>query len=378
METKGKISLFRLKSAGLNGVKIDTCNHSELHVTFTPLENESVDNFIERFLQWINSSDVQIVRHEIFGGLQLREKLLSELNKKTGGIKWPILWSQGIKSVNPDIICGMNLMAVGGTPVTTIKHNGNIVGCSFYDGYAKNFILGELYPNNVNASRAEQVAELFEIIENILESVSLNYSNVIRTWFFLDDINSWYDDFNKVRTTFYKKHRVFDGVVPASTGIAGINYKNSAVMAGAWAVQSNNSSFGYKEVASPLQCPAPCYGSSFSRAVEIFNPEFKRLFISGTASIQQDGKSAFISDINGQINLTMQVVEAILKSRGMTFSDISRSTGYFKNYKDTPAFNDWKNRNSVSDFPIVYTQADVCRPELLFEIEADALVLNKG
>lgn len=378
MEHKGKISLRSFKSAGLNGVRLDTWNHSEWHVTFTPCKNESVEGFTERFIQWINSSNAQIVRHEIFGGLQLREQFLLELNKKTQGIKWPIIWSQGIKSVNSDIICGMNIMAVGNTPVSKIEYDGNIVGCSYHDGYARNFILGELYPKNVNAARPEQVAELFEIIQHILESVSLNYSNVIRTWFFLDDINSWYGDFNKVRTAFYKKHGVFDGVVPASTGIAGINYKNSAVMAGVWAVQSTHSEFGYKEVLSPLQCPAPCYGSSFSRAVEVFNPEFKRLFISGTASIKQDGHSAFIEDINGQIDLTMQVVDAILKSRGMSFSDISRSTGYFKNFKDTYAFDDWKAKYSTSDFPIIYTQADVCRPELLFEIEADALAINQS
>lgn len=378
MEVKGKIGLYRFKSAGLTGVRLDTCNHTEWHATFTPLKGESAADFIDRFARWVNSINGSIVRKEIFGGLALRKNLLPILDKKIGGIKYPILWTQGEKSVNSDCICGINAMAVAGTKVTSIEHNGNVVGCSFNDGYAEHVILGELYPKNVKASRQEQVAEVFEHIEKILESVSMSYSNVVRTWFFLDDINSWYGEFNKVRTAFYKARGVFDCVVPASTGIAGVNFKNAAVMAGVWAVRSEHNEFSYKEVPSPLQCPAPCYGSSFSRAVEMVNPGFRRLFISGTASIKLDGDSAFIDDVHGQINLTMKVVEAILKSRGMDFHNISRSTGYFKHLKDVPEFEKWRTSTSGADFPIVFTQADVCRPELLFEIEADALLLNQG
>jgi enamine deaminase RidA (YjgF/YER057c/UK114 family) len=123
-------------------------------------------------------------------------------------------------------------------------------------------LLGNLYPSNINAEKTEQVGELLEQIEVVLKSALMDYSNVIRTWFYLDDILSWYLPFNTVRTDFYQKRNVFDNIVPASTGISGSNFYKAAVSAAVWATQPECDAFSKKEVLSPLQCPAPCYGSS--------------------------------------------------------------------------------------------------------------------
>jgi len=352
--------------------QIATSRYSEFHLTAFPSKNETAADVVERLIKWVKENHVTIVRNDILGGLSMHDEILERFEKGLGTLDWPILWTQGSQEIDKDLR-GINIMAVKDTPVSNIKYGDKIVGRSFSDGYARHLLLGNLYPSNIKAARTEQVSELLEQIETILKSALMDYSNIVRTWFYLDNILLWYDDFNKVRTNFFKKRNVFDNVVPASTGISGSNFYKAAVSAGVWAVKPEDEAFSIREVPSPLQCPAPCYGSSFSRAIELANPELKRIFISGTASIDQNGSTAHINNIDSQIKLTMLVVEAILKLKGMDFKNLTRSIAYFKDLKQCDAFERWISKYDISRFPTVITQADVCRDNLLFEIEADAI-----
>jgi hypothetical protein len=62
----------------------------------------------------------------------------------------------------------------------------------------------------------------------------------------------------------------------------------------------------------------------------------------------------------------------MLASRGMDLLDITRAVVYFKDIQDAPLFARWCLDNEVANLPSVALQTDVCREELLFEIEVDA------
>jgi hypothetical protein len=64
-----------------------------------------------------------------------------------------------------------------------------------------------------------------------------------------------------------------------------------------------------------------------------------------------------------------------LASRGFNFSDVTRATAYFKNLQDAPAFDFWRENQGLKPFPLIATQSTICRGELLFEIELDAIAL---
>jgi hypothetical protein len=68
----------------------------------------------------------------------------------------------------------------------------------------------------------------------------------------------------------------------------------------------------------------------------------------------------------------MEVVAAILQSRNFSFSDISRATAYFRRRADAWAFTEWCAKNGHTSMPVVVVHCDVCRDDLLFELEADA------
>jgi enamine deaminase RidA (YjgF/YER057c/UK114 family) len=102
-------------------------------------------------------------------------------------------------------------------------------------------------------------------------------------------------------------------------------------------------------------------------------PDCRRLLVSGTASIAPGGQTAHVGDPRRQIELTMEVVEAILRAREMTLADTTRATVYFKSAADLPLFAAWCARHSCDTLPAVHACCDICRDDLLFEIELDAL-----
>ena len=122
---------------------------------------------------------------------------------------------------------------------------------------------------------------------------------------------------------------------------------------------------------SPLQCGAPRYGSSFSRAVEIDTEFSRRVIISGTASIEPGGATARAGDIGGQVELTMRVIGEILKSRGMGFSDTVRAIVYCQRPEFYEEFKKWRAQ-SGAEIPHCPSFSTVCRSDLLFEVELDA------
>jgi enamine deaminase RidA (YjgF/YER057c/UK114 family) len=236
--------------------------------------------------------------------------------------------------------------------------------------------LGNLVPSNPSVSKSAQSQELFEQMENALLETGMDMTNVVRTWLFLDDILSWYGEFNDIRTGFFREKKLLNGLLPASTGIGGRNPVGAAIVGGAWAVQATDDSVAVRAVPSPQQCSSLEYGSTFSRAVLIDMPAGRRLLVSGTASIESNGRSAHVGDLRKQIALTMEVAHAILASRGFNFSDVTRATAYFRNIHDAPAFDAWRQEQKVGPFPLVVAESTICRDELLFEIELDALVVR--
>ena len=276
---------------------------------------------------------------------------------------WPVTWLRG----NP-ALPGVHLHAVKGVPVERLTFAGRVVGSVFNDGVARHCRLGGLRPVSTTESPAGQARATFELLEAALRDAGMTFANVARTWFYLDEILAWYGDFNKVRDEFFRKRNVFDGLVPASTGIGGANIDGTALVAGAYAVTGGQ----LTAVPSPLQCPALKYGSSFSRAVELKMLDHSRLWVSGTASIAPGGETVHVGDVPGQIALTMQVVAAILESRGLDWHDTSRAIAYVRAAATAKRFQEYLVANGLTDLPVVTTQNIICRDDLLFEIEVDA------
>lgn len=265
---------------------------------------------------------------------------------------------------------GLQVTALSGAESTPLRNGAGIIGRVYEDADARYCFLGNLLPANISGRRRTQAREVFDAMQDLLAAAGMDFGDVVRTWFYLDRILEWYDEFNAVRTGFFNETGITR--IPASTGIGTGNAAGAALVAKAVAVRPKNKNVTVRRVDSPRQCEATRYGSSFSRAMEVADPVSRVVYISGTASIEEGGGTVHLEDPARQIEKTMEVVGALLSAAKMTLSDTTRAIAYFKRREYIPLWHDYCRKWELPPLPVILTSGDICRDNLLFEIELDA------
>ena len=138
-----------------------------------------------------------------------------------------------------------------------------------------------------------------------------------------------------------------------------------------------------KRAITNLRCLNEAYAyakpSSFSRGMRIDLNGVAILLISGTASIDERGRSVHIGDFRAQCRRTFWNITQLLESEGATWKDIVRTSCYLRDIeRDYEAFNEERTafycEQDLDPVPAsTGIQAILCRPELLVEIEAIAM-----
>jgi enamine deaminase RidA (YjgF/YER057c/UK114 family) len=124
--------------------------------------------------------------------------------------------------------------------------------------------------------------------------------------------------------------------------------------------------------------------SSFSRGMRIDLNGLTILLISGTASIDEHGRSLHSGDFRAQMRRTLWNITGLIEAEGATWKDIVRTTCYLRDIeRDYEAFNEERTafyaRQGLDPLPAsTGIQAILCRPELLIEIEAIAMFRTEG
>jgi enamine deaminase RidA (YjgF/YER057c/UK114 family) len=365
--------LAGMKKRALRGLEVVTLTRDPIQehfITATPQGDESPGSLFQRVGDTVHQMGGQIVSVEVLGTSAQDRKDLPVLTRTLDGNDVPVGW---IENTRIDNLYGVHLWVITGAEVERLELNGRRVGSLFEDQYGRYCRLVGLLPVDASLPRTVQAAQILTQMEDVLRVGRMTFSNVLRTWFYNDNILDWYRDFNVVRTQFFEERHVFDGLLPASTGVSGRNAAGAALIAGLIAMEPKGNEVKAFEIPSPLQSSAPSYGSSFSRAVELQTPDHRRIYVSGTASIDAEGNTVFVGDSAAQVKQTMQVVQAILDSRDMDWSDVVRSLVYFKRPDDAPLFRQYLENNAIPRFPAVIVENDICRDNLLFEIEVDAI-----
>jgi len=239
-----------------------------------------------------------------------------------------------------------------------------------------------------------QATYSFEIMEQILKNENLNFSDIIRQWNYIENIVGYtsnmqhYQIFNDVRSTYYEKSDFVNGY-PAATGI-GMNC--GGVIIDFIAFKPANST-RIIPIHSPVQVNAHQYsinvldkyactvGSNpttpkFERAKVVINDSMGILFVSGTAAIKGE-LSYNQNNIEVQTQMTVDNVQKLVEFDNLKKHNIldcyeiipheyrvyiKRKEDYFvaKNIID----------KTIGNVPVLYLMADICRQELLIEIEA--------
>ena len=100
----------------------------------------------------------------------------------------------------------------------------------------------------------------------------------------------------------------------------------------------------------------------------------KTVHISGTASINTAGASTHLGDAESQSLETLMSIAAILEAQGGSLHSITSATLFCKNQEAWQAWQRVTRLLQVPDFPKIRVLADVCRDDLLVEMEAVAVI----
>ncbi|MFN8206609.1 MAG: hypothetical protein U0T82_04285 [Bacteroidales bacterium] len=244
----------------------------------------------------------------------------------------------------------------------------------------------------------DECIQAFSGIEEALSSEGMGFQDILRQWNYIEQItgvekvsqsdNQHYQIFNDVRSDFYRRASFTNGY-PAATGI-GTDFGGISIEIMACRFQQDDRMIPVK---SPVQKDA----YSYTRDVLALNtslpenrttPKFERakvwqfsggslIFISGTAAIK--GQDSDRQSAAHQTQMTIENILQLISPANLLHNGVSSQSQpklrqlriYVKYRDDLPQVKEVCTRY-FPDIPSVYVQADVCRPELLVEIEGVA------
>ncbi len=258
--------------------------------------------------------------------------------------------------------------------------------------------LGEgLFPTDT--SKAAEAA--FDQMRMLLEAENMSFNHLVRQWNYIGNILRVKDEFqnyqlfNEVRNKNYKKYRTIPGY-PAATGVG---MKHGGVKLDFYAVNAEKS-MKIIAVNNPDQVKPYAYGQQvlkgiplsgtekkqapqFERAVLLSNGLSKTILISGTASIIGEDTIG-IGDIEKQTKVTIKNIRKLYNNgsvgilTGHSDKDNRRVILLRVYIKDQDDFAKVRSicESYYPDVPTVYIEADICRDDLLVEIEAEISEIN--
>jgi enamine deaminase RidA (YjgF/YER057c/UK114 family) len=285
--------------------------------------------------------------------------------------------------------------AVGGPNVNLAQAAPNSLAVE-YDGI-RWIHTAESAAADAGAGVCSTASGLFRKAGETLAAAGAAWRNVVRTWWYVGDITGAeggtqrYKELNRARTQafagmhFGKDHMRLPPDAtgyPASTGIGMTS--GAGLSLATLALQTARSDVRLVPLENPLQTPAydyaACYSPQspkFSRAMALVTPEYVTTWISGTASIVQS-EVIYPESVTGQTEQTLDNIAALVtrenftahgvRGAAATLRDLAKVRVYVKRARDFAACRAVCDRR-LGGVPAVYVQADICRPELLVEIE---------
>lgn len=241
-----------------------------------------------------------------------------------------------------------------------------------HNGYAHLWKMGMTETAGDSAMQTETILRGYETA--LAERGATLADNCIRTWFFVHDVDTQYAGMVRARReNFIQQGLTEQTHYIASTGIGGLPARTEAlVQMGAYALTGfDPSQLRYLYARTHLN-PTYEYGVTFERGSVVQYGDRDHVFISGTASIDNQGRVVHVGDIVGQTRRMWENVEALLAEAGATYDDVMHLIVYLRDTADYETVRQMFAQR-FPHIPTVITLAPVCRPTWLIEMECMAI-----
>lgn len=237
---------------------------------------------------------------------------------------------------------------------------------------------------SINESRRYQ-HDAQKAYKELLDSVNCDIYSIVRFWNYIPGINNLanteekYKEFCRGRENIFLEYSSkLKGIYPAATGIG---CEGDLLCISLLAVNKNTI---VKSVENPRQIPAyrypTRYGLStpkFSRATYIRSAQDEHIFVSGTASII-GAETVYIDNIEMQTKTTIDNIIELISENNLTqygiynillVKNLRLIKVYIKNWEDYEIVKKICEQR-FGQVQALYLQNDICRKNLLVEIEA--------
>ena len=242
-----------------------------------------------------------------------------------------------------------------------------------HEGY-RHYWIGGL---TARAADAEQQTRLLlgDYVMRLMHQRMTLSANCLRTWLFVQNVDVNYAGVVKARREFFvtqglteKTHYI------ASTGIEGRHADPEVcVQMDAYAVEGLRAE-QIQQLYTPTHLnPTYEYGVTFERGTAIHYSDRTQVFISGTASIDNQGHILHEGDVIQQAERMMENISVLLAEAGATLDDITQAIIYLRDPADYAIVSRYFATH-YPRLPQLIVLAPVCRPGWLIETECVAVV----
>jgi len=225
--------------------------------------------------------------------------------------------------------------------------------------------------HEVSGSSFAQTSKIFEEFIDTLggEGASLA-DHCVRTWIYLKDVDVFYQGMVDSRRALFAQNGLTRNThFIASTGIEGAcAHRFDLVAMDAYSVLDlEPGQITYLNDFDRL-CPTADYQVTFERGTRVGYSDRAHHFISGTASIDHEGRVLYRGDVLRQLDRALGNVEALLRSGAAGLADMMYLLVYLRDPADYGRVNDYLG-DRFPGMPVLIVQGAVCRPDWLIEVE---------
>ena len=261
-----------------------------------------------------------------------------------------------------------------------VEENGGCRSVTLISGNHYQLLWIVNFSGNGSLDAYRQTRNVFGSYKSFLEQYGMNMlAHGIRTWVYVRDLDNHYKEMVRARREFFEEN----GLTPqtryiASTGIEGITRNaQSLVSLDAFSINRLQPGQVVRMEAPGYLCPTITYGVTFERGLRVRFGDRSHLYISGTASIDEDGKVVHEGDVRKQTQRTIRNVEALLENQNADFTDLAYLVIYLRSFKDEHKIMNIILEKIPESLPYLLVEGPVCRPEWLVEIEGVGIIPDK-
>lgn len=242
-----------------------------------------------------------------------------------------------------------------------------------HNGYSH---IWNTYLHSSQGTSEEQTRKLIGDYIELLRKHNVTLAdNCLRTWFFVNDIDTNYGGVVKARRESFEVEGLNNNThYIASTGIGGghADAKCSVVL-DAYALKGvSPKQIQYLQAKDNFNRTSD-YGVTFERGTAVHYGDRTHVIISGTASINNNGEVVYPGDVSRQADRMLENVSALLSEAKATVSDVASVIIYLRDPADYTNIKAWADYR-LPDVPKVFVLGKVCRQGWLIEMECEAIV----